>query len=56
MLLYIVSHKRDKVEINSHVKQALNTREGFLRKKHSWGFIFFKTMLYTHILNIYRFH
>ena len=29
------------------------TREGFFKKKHSCGFILFKTVLYTHILNIY---
>ena len=32
------------------------TREGFFKKKHSCGFIFFKTVLYTHILNTYLFN
>ena len=28
------------------------TREGFLKKKHSCSLIFFKTVLYTYILNM----
>ena len=32
------------------------TREGFLRKKLSCGFILFKTMLYTDISNTNLFH
>ena len=28
----------------------------FFKEKHSCGFIFFKTVLYTHILNTYLFH
>ena len=32
------------------------TREGSFKKKHSCGFIFFKTVLYTHILNRHIFH
>ena len=29
------------------------TREGLVKKKHSCSFIPFKTVLYTHILNIF---
>ena len=32
------------------------TREGFFKKNHSCGLIFFKTVLYIHILNTYLFH
>ena len=34
----------------------IKTREGFLRKKHSCGFIFFKPVLYTYVLKTYPFH
>ena len=35
---------------------AVGNKRRFLKKKHSCGFIYFKTVLYIHILNTYHFH
>ena len=38
---------------SQNMKSVDQTKEGFQRKKHSCGFILFKTVIYTHILNIF---
>ena len=64
-ILYVCSMSEVAAGFRGEVKKILckflwsstpKTREGFLRKKHSCGFIFFKTVLYTHILNTCLFH